>query len=331
MLRRVLPFLALSIGLTLTAWFVSAATLTAVFQNFGAIGWGILAVVLVRATVIATNGLAWATLLAKLCKVPTDVFALLRWIREAIDVTLPVASVGGGLVSARMLTFWGVSGAMATAGLVADVFLQTSAQVMFALFGTMLLVKVVGPDTVLPPLLLAMAAALLVLGAFYLVQRQKGARAIELALAALFARLVPRAQKGVAEFHRATDVIWRRPGCVLMALVVHVLAWTFGTLEVLLTFYFLGRPVPLEHAVILESLGTTISIAAFFVPGSWGVQEGGYILIGEMLGLPPYLSLSLSFVKRVPDFLLGLSGLAVWQGIEARHAATPGVKAKKNK
>ena len=58
----------------------------------------------------------------------------------------------------------------------------------------------------------------------------------------------------------------------------------------------------LEQAAILESIGTTISIAAFFVPGIWSVQEGGYILIGQMLGVPPYLSLSLSFVKRVPTF-----------------------------
>jgi hypothetical protein len=41
-----------------------------------------------------------------------------------------------------------------------------------------------------------------------------------------------------------------------------------------------------------------------------------------MLGLPVHLSLSLSFVKRVPDFLLGLPGLAVWQGIEARRTFT---------
>jgi glycosyltransferase 2 family protein len=224
-----------------------------------------------------------------------------------------------------MLTFWGVSGATATAGLVADVFLQTSAQVLFALFGAILLVKVVGSSAILRPLLLAATAALLVLGGFYVVQRHKRVRAIELALATRFARIAPQAQKRVAEFQTAINAIWRRPGYVLIALLVHAVAWAFGTLEVLITLYLLGRPVPLEHAAILESIGTTISIAAFFVPGSWGVQEGGYILIGQMLGLPPYLSLSLSLVKRVPDFLLGLPGLVVWQGIEASR---PSLRAK---
>ena len=320
MISKLLPFLALSIGLGLTAWLVSAATLAAIFHSVAEIGWGIAAIVAVRAIVIATNGLAWARLLAELSNVPSRIFILLRWIREAIDVTLPVAYIGGGLVSARMLSFWGPSGSMATAGLVADVFLQTIAQALFALSGATLLARIVGPSTILPPVLWGAAAACIVLGAFYVVQRHKGARAIELVLAALVARMASKAHKGVAGYQTAIDEIWRRPRYVLIALLVHALAWAVGTLEVLLTFYFLGKPLLLEQAVILESLGTTISIAAFFVPGSWGVQEGGYILVGQMLGLPAHLSLSLSFVKRVPDFVLGLPGLAVWQGIEMRRA-----------
>ena len=136
---------------------------------------GIAAIVTVRAIVIATNGLAWARLLAELSNVPSRIFILLRWIREAIDVTLPVAYIGGGLVSARMLSFWGPSGSVATAGLVADVFLQTIAQALFALFGATLLARIVEPSTILPPVLLGAAAACIVLGAFYVVQRYKGA------------------------------------------------------------------------------------------------------------------------------------------------------------
>jgi putative membrane protein len=326
MVWKLLPFLGLSVGVMLTAWLTFATGPNVMYQHFTEIGWGVLAIVAVRAIVIATNGLAWAALLPGRHQVPTRVFILLRWIREAVDVTLPVASIGGGLVSTRMLTFWGVAGAMATASLVTDIFLQTSAQAAFAFLGALLLIKVVGPSsTVLSPLLFAAAAAFLVLGAFYLVQRHKGVRTIELAFAALFARIVPQAQKGVAEFQAAVDVIWRRHSHVLIVLLVHSLAWTIGTSEVMLSFYFFGRPVSLAQAVILESMGTTISIAAFFVPGSWGVQEGGYILIGQILGLPPHLCLALSFVKRIPDFLLGLPGLAVWQRIEARHAFTHGI------
>jgi hypothetical protein len=49
MISKLLPFLALSIGLGLTAWLVSAATLAAIFHSFAEIGWGIAAIVTVRA------------------------------------------------------------------------------------------------------------------------------------------------------------------------------------------------------------------------------------------------------------------------------------------
>ena len=55
----------------------------------------------------------------------------------------------------------------------------------------------------------------------------------------VLARMASKAHKGVAEYQTAIDEIWRRPGSVLIALLLHALAWAFGTLEVLLTFYFL--------------------------------------------------------------------------------------------
>jgi hypothetical protein len=47
------------------------------------------------------------------------------------------------------------------------------------------------------------------------------------------------------------------------------------------------------------------------------VQDGGYVLIGQMPGVPTHLALSLSLVKRVPDLLLGAPGLLAWRIVEA--------------
>jgi hypothetical protein len=116
MIRRLLPFVAFSIGVAVTVWLIAAARLTSVVESVAQVGWGIVAVIAVRATVMAINGLAWRLSLAKLIEVPVWVFPLLRWVREAIDVLLPVASIGGSLASARLLTFWRVSTAMALAG-----------------------------------------------------------------------------------------------------------------------------------------------------------------------------------------------------------------------
>ncbi len=73
---------------------------------------------------------------------------------------------------------------------------------------------------------------------------------------------------------------------------------TFGTLEVWFALHFIGWPVTVEQAVILESLGASISIAGFLIPASLGVQEAGYVVIGQLLGLPIQFSLSLSLASE---------------------------------
>jgi putative membrane protein len=320
MIRKLLPFFALSIGLGFTIWLIAAASLTSILHSFAQIGWGIVAVVGVRAAMITMNAVAWRQLLANLIHLPFAVFALLRWIREAIDVLLPVAGLGGSLVSARLLTFWQVSGATALAGVAADVLLQTAAQASFALLGALLLASLVGFNSLVPEIILGIAAAVIVLGGFYVVQRYAGAPLIDRALVALLARTTFDAQEGQPSFQSAIDGVWHgRRRYVVAASATHICAWTLGTLEVWITLHFMKWPVSLEQAVILESLGASISSAAFFVPGSWGVQEAGYILIGQMLGLPAHLSLALSLVKRVPDLLLGAPGLLAWRILEARH------------
>ncbi len=317
---KIVPFLGLSLGLAVTVWLVSAASLTAVLRSFTEVGWGVVAIVAVRAVMVATNGVAWGRLLANLTNVPTGIFALLRWIREAVDVLLPVASIGGGLVGARMLTFWNVPGAVAIASVVADLLLQTIAQALFALVGALLLARLTGPGIAFAGALLGIAVSATALGGFYVVQRYAGARSIDRTFVKLSARLASRAQATEPGFQVAMEEIWRgRRLYVIVALLMHAFAWMFGTLEVWFALHFMGWPVTLQQAIILESLGASISSAAFFVPGSWGVQEGGYILIGQMLGLPIQFSLALSFAKRIPDLLLGVPGLLAWYAIETRR------------
>jgi putative membrane protein len=321
---KVLSLLGLSLGLGVVIWLVSAASLTAVVQSFVRIGWGALAVVAVRAVMIVTNGAAWARLLNQLTSVPTRVFLLARWIREAVDVLLPVAYVGGGLIGARILTLWRMPGRMGVASAAVDLFLQLIAQALFAAFGAALLMRLIGTRNVLPDAILGIAAAIIALGGFYIVQRHGGARVIDRLFVLLSWRVTSQAQTAELGFQRSMDAIWNgRRFDILIALLVHVLAWTFGTLEVWFALHFMEWPVTLEQAVILESLGASISIAGFFIPGSLGIQEAGYVLIGHVLGLPVQLSLSLSLVKRIPDLVLGLPGLLTWHTLETRHLLLP--------
>ena len=73
--------------------------------------------------------------------------------------------------------------------------------------------------------------------------------------------------------------------------------------------HLLGSPVDWSDALLLESLGQAIRGAAFAIPGSLGVQEGGYLLLAPVVGLAPSTALALSLAKRAREILLGVPGL----------------------
>jgi putative membrane protein len=318
---KLAPLLALAFGLAFTGWLISTTNLPALIASFANVGWGVAAIVAVRATMIATNGIAWARLLERLADIPVRIFILSRWIRDAVDAMLPVAGVGGSLVGARILTFWKMPVRLAAAGAVADLLVQTIAQALFALSGALLLARFSDLQLVVPTVFLGAAIATAALAGFYFLQRYAGARFADRILECLSRWLTLPAVKAGLSFRIVMEQIWRgRWNYVFGALALHALAWTFGTLEVFIALRCMQWPVTAVQAVILESLGASISSAAFLIPGSWGVQEGGYILIGHMLGVPMSFSLALSFVKRVPDLVLGVSGLAVWYVLETRNA-----------
>ena len=58
--------------------------------------------------------------------------------------------------------------------------------------------------------------------------------------------------------------------------------------------------------------------AAFFVPGGWGFQEGGFIVFGGLVGFPADFMLAVSLATRGRELLVSVPGLLAWQHIEGR-------------
>jgi len=58
---------------------------------------------------------------------------------------------------------------------------------------------------------------------------------------------------------------------------------------------------------------------AFMVPQALGVQEGGYIMMGAMFGVPAEAALALSLVRRARDLTIGVPVLLLWQIMEGRR------------
>ena len=73
------------------------------------------------------------------------------------------------------------------------------------------------------------------------------------------------------------------------------------------------------NAVILQSTVLTVRNVAFAIPSGLGVQEGGYVLIGSLLGIDGTTALALSLIARVRELALGIPGIISWQLIEGRR------------
>jgi putative membrane protein len=320
--RGVLTFgllVCMALGLAFAGWLFVVNNAAAVLRAFAAVGWGLAAVVFVRASVVALNGTAWGYLLGGAAAVPTHICVLLRWIREAINVVLPVANVGGEIVGARLLTFWRVPAGVATASVLADLLLQASAQAVFALLGAALLMQLIGIWPAGAELAAGLGIAAAALGGFYAVQRYGGARLLDRALAALAVRWPSAGPAASWRLQEGLEAIWRSPRRVLITTAMHMAGWLIGTLEILIALSLMGHPVTLTEATIIESLTNAIRGAAFAIPGGFGVQEGGLVLLGHLMGIAPETALALSLVKRVPDFALGLPGLLAWHWLEWRR------------
>jgi putative membrane protein len=92
-----------------------------------------------------------------------------------------------------------------------------------------------------------------------------------------------------------------------------------GSFETWLALQLLGFPITVWDAVAIEAVTQSVRHIIFFVPAGLGVQEGGLVLFGNMIGLPADAAIALSLVKRAREIGFGLPMLISWQWAEARR------------
>jgi putative membrane protein len=307
--------LGLAAAVGLIGWFGFDSVLSA----FEAVGWGAVLVMAVRALETSGAGVAWAWLLPAADRPPLRIFVLLRWLRESINCLLPVAQVGGDLIGARLLTFWGPNGGQAGASIIVDIFVQTLTQFFFTLVGLAFLVAYAGDTALARWVLIGLAVMGPALLGFFAVQRFGGFRLVE-RLFAYFAK-DPKwaALGGIGSLNECLQAIYKRRRAVLAAIALHGIIWFVGVWEIDIALRFMGHSLDYTSALVIESLAQAVRGAAFVVPGAIGVQEGGFVALCAIFGIPAPTAIALSLVKRLPEVLLGIPGLLIWQGLEGRR------------
>lgn len=288
-------------------------------------GWGLVAVAPFHLLPMLADALGWRSLLGGTHRPPLRTLVFGRWLGESVNTLLPAMQVGGNVVKAHFLIRRGVPGVIAGASVVVDVTLLVLSQIVFTLVGLCLLLVHLGGGSLAAPVLTGMALMGSLVISFYLVQR-KGLFGL---LAGALRRIAAGADwtaltAGAAALDVSIDGLYHQRRALLASGTWHLVSWGVGAGEVWLALRVLGHPVGFVTAVLLESLGQAIRAAAFLVPGALGVQEGGYLVLGKVLGLAPETSLALSLTKRVRELVLGLPGLIAWQVQGATSAVMTG-------
>jgi len=296
----------------LTIW----SGLDAVGHAIASVGWGILLVVMVRAVTVSVAGAGWWLLFPSKVRPQFGACLLLRFVREAVNVLLPVAQVGGDVVGARLLTGYAVPGALAAASVIVDILIQAAAQFLFAALGLLTLMALGADHALARSAAIGLAVAALLLAGFYLAQRRGGQRVLQSIVNRLAGDREWRVLGTIDAVYQNLTMIYAARSNFIASSVVHMAGWVVGVAEVSIVFAFMGHPVSIGEALVIESLLHAVRGAAFAIPGALGAQEGALVVLCAAFGIPPEQAIALSLVKRAADVVLGVPGLLGWQMLE---------------
>ena len=322
------------------AWLIGIAALVAVTIWSGLdavghavanVGWGIFLVVMVRGVTVSVAGMGWWLLFPSKMRPQFQTCISLRFIREAINVLLPMAQIGGDLIGTGLLTLYGVQVALAAASVIVDVLLQAATQFVFAMIGLVSLIALGADATLAWAAMLGLGLASLMLAGFYLAQGRGGQRILHIGLNRLAGDRKWSVLGTIDAVYRNLAEIYEARSKLVGSLVVHMVGWILGVAEVLIVFAFIGSPISLAEALVIESLLHAIRGAAFAIPSALGAQEGGLVLPCAVFGIPTEQAIALSLVKRAADLGLGMPGLIGWQVLEWKHLMPMGTAFKGRK
>ena len=312
-MTRAAPWL-LSAGALLFIGVLASQGVPAVVATLALAGWGLLLVALFHLVPLVLDAAAILVLFDRAAARGSMVSALLaRWVGESANSLMPGGQLGGPLLMARHLALRGMRMQDAAAAITVSTTFQTFAQIVFALIGVVLLgawTTHVSQHALRTGALIASGLLALQVGGFYLIQRRGFFGKLTRAVTRFsgkrdWAQLMSQAEA----IDIAVQRTYARNGVVAASFALSLLGWLVGTGEVYLIVLLFGQPISWSDALLLESLGQAVRGAAFAIPGALGVQEGGYLLLAPLAGLPPDMGLALSLAKRARELLLGLPGL----------------------
>jgi putative membrane protein len=306
------------VGLFIATGIIAWTGYEQVLQALDQAGWGIVWTSLFHLVPMMACVLGWQALLPGRIKAGKLFFLYVLWIRASINNLMPVARIGGEIVSVRVMMKHGIRKAPAIASTVVEITTSVIAQFVFVLLGVTLFLMRVSDNSLTAQLLWGVVISLPAIGGLVYVQRIGFFGLFEKLFTLLFRDKWKKFAGSAARLDHAVRTMYRRRGKAFYCFVMQFISWALCGVEIWLALMFLGHPLPLIECMMIEALIQATGSAAFLVPGALGVQEAGFLLFGSMLGLTPEIAAALAVIRRCRDLLLYVPGLIVWQIQEGR-------------
>ncbi|MCP5373220.1 MAG: flippase-like domain-containing protein [Hyphomicrobiales bacterium] len=305
----------LLLGLALLAavlWQIEMRTVLDMAVRVGLLGMAVVLLVYLAAFVI--DSLTWQMAIQS---APLNLRWLyrawkVRMVGEVFNNVIPAGGFGGEPVKAVLLKkYYGIGYREGTASLILGKTVNMVSLILFLAGGFVLVLGApalpVAYKTVAGAGLAALCLGVVL---FFLIQRFRvaslagtwlGGRRLGRRIAEVL-HLVRDMDERLVRFYTAHRA--RFVAAVLLALV----NWLLGVVEIYAIMIFLGHPVTLADAWIVEALVQLVRAGAFVIPAGIGAQEGVFMLVFTAMTGSPDLGVAAALVRRCREVIWLLWG-----------------------
>ncbi len=311
---RLIKILYWLLGLGLLVVVVSQVNPSDVWAEASGIGWGMAVVLGLYFSAFLIDSFTW---LMAMEGVPPSARWLyrcfkVRMVGEVFNNVIPAAGIGGEPLKADLVKkHYGVGYREGIASLILAKTINTVSMVAFLAIGFVL---IWGSDDLDMNYKLAGGAGLLVFVVgtvlFYAIQRWKMTTLAGTWLARF--RFARRLEGGLHHIHDMDERLMRfytaHRARFAGALFLAWINWVLGAVEIYFVLAFLGHPVSMAEAWIIEAAAQLVRNALFFIPLSLGAQEGAFLVVCAAITGSPTLGLAVAVVRRMREVLWLLWG-----------------------
>lgn len=312
-----LRWMVLALGLGGFAWFIHRAGPGEIFANVGRLGWWTPVVLAPYFLVYLWDTLGWFLAFGRYAEVRPAFLTLfrVRWAAESINSIIPSAYLGGEALKVYLLQRRGFPALTASTSVVTSKTCQILAEALFLGLGALAALTLLPAKAGARAGMMLVALAAFGLAGFLFLLQRRGMFGSLQALASRLSLRRPAWEKSRESLRRLDEQIYafyRHDRVRFIQTTAAFLAgWLSDSLEVYVVCHLLGFPLAWTAAIAIEAFIAVAKAVGFLVPGAWGVQESGIVLLFALFGLPAPIAVAYAIIRRGRELCYVLAGGAL--------------------